>query len=304
MMKDLSNKDLERISAYLDGELSQKAASDLESRLKTDKSLSQVLEGLRKTRLLLHQAPKAKVPRNFTLTPEMISRRSSLGRLFGTMRLVSAMAMVMFVAVVVGDVLTDGGKQLGLLSSINAADTAEIGAAESMQMAAEAPEAAMLEEPGGESLDLADTEMDGSGTDTSGDSAGKISGTPTAMGTAPVEEPAAQDAGADAQDEEVASEAEATEVMELFDAAPTQAVDEDDVQDDAINDENERAMVSPVGEAEGGDGENIGVGGGIEVANDQSQPNEILTMAFRVVEIGLVMVAVGGFLVARAVKKA
>lgn len=70
--EQLGRRDLERISAYIDGMLSRKQSARLEARLASDPGLQRALEDLRATRLMLRQLPSRKAPRSFALTPEMV----------------------------------------------------------------------------------------------------------------------------------------------------------------------------------------------------------------------------------------
>ena len=64
------------LSAYLDGQLSSKDIARLQVRLKDDRQMQVALEELRMTREALRSLPRLRAPRNFTLTPEMVSRRA------------------------------------------------------------------------------------------------------------------------------------------------------------------------------------------------------------------------------------
>ncbi len=73
--KPLSPRDLESLSAYLDGQLPAGEQRRLESRLAQEPALRASLEEMRRTRLLLRSLPRARAPRNFTLKPNMIPAR-------------------------------------------------------------------------------------------------------------------------------------------------------------------------------------------------------------------------------------
>ncbi len=72
--KTVSAKELKRISAYLDGELSRSQAQDLEAQFRENALLKQTYLELKQTRILLNHAKTLPVPRNFTLTPEMAAQ--------------------------------------------------------------------------------------------------------------------------------------------------------------------------------------------------------------------------------------
>ena len=89
-------RDVELISAYLDGQLPQADATRLEIRLKSDSELRTVLNDLRQSRALLRKLPARRAPRNFTLTPKMAGIRPPLPRSFPLFRLASVLAAVLF----------------------------------------------------------------------------------------------------------------------------------------------------------------------------------------------------------------
>jgi len=81
-----SFRDIERLSAYLDGELSRAERARLESRLARDAGLSAALDELCTTRALLRRTPRRRVPRNFTLTPKMVGLHPPLPRAVPALR--------------------------------------------------------------------------------------------------------------------------------------------------------------------------------------------------------------------------
>jgi len=108
-MASISTRDLEELSAYLDQQLDPRAKARLESRLKAEPELSAALEELRRTRLVLRSQPGLRAPRNFTLTPKMTKMkvRSLPGSgAFPVLRLASALASVLLVLVVAGELIT------------------------------------------------------------------------------------------------------------------------------------------------------------------------------------------------------
>ncbi len=72
----LSERDLELLSAYLDGELSETDRAALEQRLATESDLRRTLDELRATVGLLHALPPLKAPRDFTLDPAVYGKRA------------------------------------------------------------------------------------------------------------------------------------------------------------------------------------------------------------------------------------
>jgi len=85
-MTATSFRDVERLSAYLDGELSRAERARLEARIARDVGLSAALDELRAARALLRRTPRRRVPRNFMLTPKMAGLRPPLPRAVPALR--------------------------------------------------------------------------------------------------------------------------------------------------------------------------------------------------------------------------
>ncbi|HUH97021.1 MAG TPA: hypothetical protein VLZ89_06670 [Anaerolineales bacterium] len=92
----MNPRDLELLSAYLDGQLAPPDSARLESRLASDESLRARLNDLRSTRGLLRQLPARRVPRNFTLTPQMAGLQPPTPRVVPVFRLATALATFLF----------------------------------------------------------------------------------------------------------------------------------------------------------------------------------------------------------------
>lgn len=75
MRANLTTRDYEMLSAYIDGQLAPGEQRKLEERLHARPELQVALEELRRTRMLLRQAPRRRAPRNFTLTPAMVGEQ-------------------------------------------------------------------------------------------------------------------------------------------------------------------------------------------------------------------------------------
>lgn len=121
-------RDLERLSAYLDGQLSATDQRELVARLDREPQLRQALEELRQVRKALRALPPVRPPRNFTLTPAMVGRASARPSRGFAYAWASALATLALVSLAVAD-LTGGG----LLAARQAAPAA-VPAAE-LQMA-------------------------------------------------------------------------------------------------------------------------------------------------------------------------
>jgi anti-sigma factor RsiW len=71
MKRQLSPKDWQLLSDYMDEQLSARQKEDLEKRLQTSAELRQGLQEMHQTRAILRSVPRLKVPHNFTLTRAM-----------------------------------------------------------------------------------------------------------------------------------------------------------------------------------------------------------------------------------------
>lgn len=89
-------REIEKLSAYLDGELNSSESARLESRIKADPELASILSDLRSTRSLLKKLPTRKAPRNFTLTRKMVGLNPPLPRTYSFFRLATTFATILF----------------------------------------------------------------------------------------------------------------------------------------------------------------------------------------------------------------
>lgn len=96
--KALPDEDLERLSAYLDGQLPKDEASRLESRLETEEDLRKALDELRQTVRLLHSLPQVKVPHSFALTPRLVPKTARSWQ-YPLLQLGTALATLAFLLV-------------------------------------------------------------------------------------------------------------------------------------------------------------------------------------------------------------
>jgi hypothetical protein len=92
-----SFRDVEQLSAFLDGQLSQAEKARLEARIQSDPALAAALADLRQARAILRRTPKRRPPRNFTLTPKMAGIRPPVPRLVPALGWASAVAMLLFI---------------------------------------------------------------------------------------------------------------------------------------------------------------------------------------------------------------
>lgn len=96
-MTTITFRDIEKLSAYLDGQLSGAEKTRLESRLTSDRELASALTSLAQTRSILRRTPKRRSPRNFTLTPRMAGIRPPVPRAVPALSWASAVATILFV---------------------------------------------------------------------------------------------------------------------------------------------------------------------------------------------------------------
>jgi anti-sigma factor RsiW len=96
-MTTTSFRDVEQLSASLDGQLSQAEMTRLEARIRSELTLATALADLRQARAILRHMPKRSIPRNFTLTPRMAGIRPPVPRLVPALSWASAVAMLLFI---------------------------------------------------------------------------------------------------------------------------------------------------------------------------------------------------------------
>lgn len=92
----MNRRDIELLSAYLDGQLRESDSARLEIRLKTDPELASALNDLHATRALLRKLPARKAPRNFTLTRKMVGQNPPLPRSYPLFKLATVVATLSF----------------------------------------------------------------------------------------------------------------------------------------------------------------------------------------------------------------
>lgn len=89
----LSPKEWQLLSAYLDDQVSPRERIQIEKKLASDDAFRQAFENLRQTRAVIRAMPRRRVPRNFTLTPDMVPAKRGL-RLIPVFRFSSAFAAI------------------------------------------------------------------------------------------------------------------------------------------------------------------------------------------------------------------
>lgn len=91
-------RDIENLSAYIDGQLSEAESKRLQARLESDAELDSVLSDIRFARNILKTLPKRKAPKNFTLTRKMAGLKPPLPRTYPLFRLATIFATLLLVA--------------------------------------------------------------------------------------------------------------------------------------------------------------------------------------------------------------
>lgn len=113
--RNLPEKELQQISAYLDDELSGRDRARLRERIEQDPTYRAALHALQQTRDLLRELPQVPPPRNFTLTPEMAGVQPR--RSWFPSRQLATVLTALLLAVVVGvDALTSSQRTMALSS--------------------------------------------------------------------------------------------------------------------------------------------------------------------------------------------
>jgi hypothetical protein len=104
-LSHLSTRDLEQLSAYLDGELSTREAELLRARLENEPALKQAMQQLRATVAVLQELPQVQRPRSFALAEATQTRGYPL------LQFSTALAALAFIVVVGADFLVRSAAQ-------------------------------------------------------------------------------------------------------------------------------------------------------------------------------------------------
>jgi hypothetical protein len=106
MTNQMTSRDYELISAYLDNQLGNQERERFEARLKIDPILQKGLKELSQTRSLLRALPKIRAPRNYYINAQDVSMTENsrpLMKWAPAMGIVSALATILLVLVIFGD---------------------------------------------------------------------------------------------------------------------------------------------------------------------------------------------------------
>ena len=94
----LSAREFEKLSAYVDGQLSARKMAVLEKKIRSNAVYQETLAELQETKRLLRSVPLKQVPHNFTLTSQMAGIRTARpAHLFPVLSISSAVAGVLVV---------------------------------------------------------------------------------------------------------------------------------------------------------------------------------------------------------------
>ncbi len=118
------SQDFERLSAYIDNQLSPAEKAALEARLAQEPQLRAGLEDLRQTVRVLRNLPTVKPPRSFTLTPEQAGARARRGPLFPVLRLAAALCTLLLVVTVARDLTMNGSLSASVANHATTAGSA------------------------------------------------------------------------------------------------------------------------------------------------------------------------------------
>lgn len=105
MTTQISPRDWEALSSYLDNQLSSSERNRFETRLEREAELRLGLEELRRTRTIIRSAVRYRAPRNFMLTPSMIDQKRASApssNAYPVLRLASVLATLFFVLITAG----------------------------------------------------------------------------------------------------------------------------------------------------------------------------------------------------------
>ncbi|MFO8036727.1 MAG: hypothetical protein R6U57_08915 [Anaerolineales bacterium] len=99
---NISRRDWQLLSEYIDGELPERKRERLEGRLESERALQDALRKIKHTRRILRATPHLSAPRDFILTPDMIPQRETR-TFFPVFKLATALVSILLVAVLVLD---------------------------------------------------------------------------------------------------------------------------------------------------------------------------------------------------------
>ena len=153
----ISDRDLEALSAYLDGELSGKEREHLEANIQIDEELRNTLEQLQRARTMMRSSPTLRAPRNYYLTPTMVGEKDKPRGAFPVLRFASVLATLLLVLLFLGDVFMLPNLVMAPARTMQFAESA-VEEAEQLEFKAEIIEGQLPEVPAEQSVDRLEME--------------------------------------------------------------------------------------------------------------------------------------------------
>ena len=130
MTATLSPHDWQLISTALDGQLTDRERSELDTLIQKNPAARVEMESLMHTRAVLRSAPRHRAPRNFTLNPAMLPKKSRFAgfRLVPALSLASVTSFVIFLAMLFSRPFALGAPAAAvpMLAAEGVADTASV----------------------------------------------------------------------------------------------------------------------------------------------------------------------------------
>lgn len=121
-----SERYLEALSAFLDGELTGNDRERIEKLLQEDENLQNWHEELNRTRRVLRSTPALRAPRNYMLTPDMVGQKDKANRAFPILRFASAFAALLLVLLFLGDLFVIPRPLLAPARSVQNAESIQL----------------------------------------------------------------------------------------------------------------------------------------------------------------------------------
>jgi hypothetical protein len=168
MKANLSTREFEQLSAYLDGQLSPAESKQLEGKLHQNPDWKLALDDLAATRRLLRSAPRYRAPRNFTISAETARQmaRKPLFPAFPAFRFSAALALFAVLAVAALQLIGFGAPAASQVAMVPQAAPAADAALQEKSAAAEPSYTFEWTEPqpmaGGDGSNLSDAAKNGS----------------------------------------------------------------------------------------------------------------------------------------------
>lgn len=108
MKPQISPRDIEQLSAHLDGQLPERQQAALAARLAAEPRLAAAQRQLQLTRAMLRRAPQRRLRRAFTLRAEMVAARRGGLAAWGGFNFASAAASLALLLVLIADFSANG----------------------------------------------------------------------------------------------------------------------------------------------------------------------------------------------------